>query len=112
MTLPFERTGDGGENFGTMDEVIAKHFFDLLEENRVLVAPEFELIANVRTKEDGAVYFSDEQLESVDPDAESGTFLMRLKGTIVEHKKISGVVSIGVTGAALLGVYIRHRRKA
>ncbi len=111
MGLPFERTGDGGENFGTMDEVIASHFLDMLEENRERLAPEFELIANIRTKDDGAIFFSDEQLESVTPDVESGTFLMRLKGTLVEHKKISEVITIGVTGAALLGVYTRQRRK-
>ena len=112
MTVRDELPGTGGENFGPMPDAIAEHLPEILAGNRELAAAGYEFVAPIRAKGE-TIHFSDDQLESVTPSEENGSFVVRLKGTISEHKKIVGAASIIVTGGALLAAarLIRQRRK-
>ena len=109
---PFEGIGDGGDNFGTLDEALADYFPNILEQTRGLVISGNELVLPIQTA-DGVIHISDEQLESVAPGEQSGSFLVRLKGTINDHEKVVRTMSVIVTGGAILAgiALMRQRRK-
>ncbi len=110
MTIQDEHPFGGAESFGSMAEAIAAFVPDSMAQDRILVASGHELIASIVSANE-TLHIEADELISITPGEEHGSFVMRLKEKVSEHKKIAGTISVVVTGSALLAAYVHQRRK-
>jgi hypothetical protein len=89
-------------------EVIIGNFHNHVSAAKELSAEGYELASSIR-EEGRKVTFPIDEVETIEPGDEPGTFVMRLRNEIVENKGKIMIIS-GATLLAISGLIIQRKR--